>query len=198
MSAVEQWLPAPGFEGYYSVSNFGRVKSHSRFTRTCGGARRWHEGVILAGAKDPDGYPRVMFRIDGKHHTRAIHRLVCEVFNGPPNILHTEVHHIDRDRGNARADNLRWVSHTENINLRTDQGWSSGEHNGFARLNATSVLLIHDSYKLRSAQSLADEFGVSRCTIYGIWTGKRWASVTGVPAKPVSRSRPNGFNRGER
>ena len=47
--------------------------------------------------------------------TCYIHRLVAEAFIPNP-LGATEVDHIDGNRSNNRIENLRWVSHKENLN----------------------------------------------------------------------------------
>jgi hypothetical protein len=45
-----------------------------------------------------------------------MHRLVCTAFHGePPTPDHTDVDHIDGDPGNNRTENLRWVTHAQNV-----------------------------------------------------------------------------------
>lgn len=168
VSGAEVWRGVDGFESFYEVSNLGRVRSI-------------RADALMTPVPDKDGYPRVILRIDGKHYTRKVHRLVCEAFNGPPTALHHEVHHIDNDRSNACADNLRWVSRREN--MHRDQGFNTaGEQNGFSRLTEGSVRRIYRNKESMSAKELAAIFGVKPCTVYEIWSGKRWPSVTGEMA----------------
>ncbi len=49
-----------------------------------------------------------------------VHRIVCTAFhNSPPTDQHV-VDHIDTNRANNRAENLRWVSRLENVLLELD------------------------------------------------------------------------------
>lgn len=80
----------------YYVSNFGRVynKKSKKITLT------------------PDGKDKyAKLRISKKKY--RIHRLVAEIFLPNPENK-PFVDHIDGDRYNNRADNLRWVTSTEN------------------------------------------------------------------------------------
>jgi hypothetical protein len=46
-----------------------------------------------------------------------VHRIVCSAFLGAPPIKGHVVDHIDTNRANNRAENLRWVSRLENVLL---------------------------------------------------------------------------------
>lgn len=52
-----------------------------------------------------------------KNRTYRIHRLVCEAFHGPAPFNNAIVLHIDEDGLNNRADNLRWGTQKENLNM---------------------------------------------------------------------------------
>lgn len=78
-----------------SVSNFGRVKTQqNRFTWGFK-SNRYHS-------------------IKWKQKNYYIHRLVLETFVGPAP-PECECDHIDRDPSNNRIENLRWVTHFENM-----------------------------------------------------------------------------------
>lgn len=49
-----------------------------------------------------------------------VHRLVCEVFNGKAPENKNIVDHINRIRDDNKAKNLRWVTHKENMNNKTE------------------------------------------------------------------------------
>ena len=59
------------------------------------------------------GYPRVF--LNGIRTPQYVHRLVAEAFIPNP-LGATDVDHIDGDKTNNRIENLRWVSHKENLN----------------------------------------------------------------------------------
>lgn len=60
------------------------------------------------GSKDANGY--CVISIGGKSY--KAHRLICEAFHDNPENKPT-VDHIDRNRSNNRADNLRWATAKE-------------------------------------------------------------------------------------
>ena len=67
-------------------------------------------GRISLGYRNPNGY-RVV-KIDGRNY--SVHRLIAHAFFGPapPGKLH--VNHLDGDKSNNRAENLEYVSPSEN------------------------------------------------------------------------------------
>ena len=44
----EEWKPIKGFEGLYSVSNFGNVKALERVVENNGGLQHKHERILKA------------------------------------------------------------------------------------------------------------------------------------------------------
>ena len=87
----------PGYE-HYVISNYGEVFSLKR------------KGVIktiqLKSFPNPDGYLLVCLSKDGKVKTTRIHVLVGKAFVGERTGELT-FDHIDRDKTNNSADNIR-------------------------------------------------------------------------------------------
>ena len=109
----ERWLPVPGYEGYYEVSDHGRVRSLDR-TVTAPDGRSWRQpGVTMTTTIRPDGYSVVMLSKEGKRKVGRINMLVLEAFVGPrPDGFHAC--HNDGDCTNNTLANLRWDSLAEN------------------------------------------------------------------------------------
>jgi hypothetical protein len=77
-------------------------------------------GRELKGTYKTNEYHSIQLVIEGKPKTYMFHRLVAEAFCDNPN-GYTIVDHIDRDKHNDCASNLRWVSAKENA-LNRDFG----------------------------------------------------------------------------
>lgn len=106
---TERWLPVPGYEGLYEVSDEGRVRSLDKINAR---GRRW-KGRILTPAYMPRGYRTVSMWRDGKQKTALVHRLVLFAFAGPqPDGM--EALHGNGNPNDNRAVNLRWGTHSEN------------------------------------------------------------------------------------
>ena len=112
----EIWKDIEGYEGYYQISNTGRVKSLERdiFSATTGEKINHRYEHIKAPVNNTDGYPSIKLCVNGVNKTIAIHRLVAQAFVPNPDGK-LEVNHIDMDRTNNNSDNLEWVSHEENV-----------------------------------------------------------------------------------
>ncbi len=112
----EIWKDIKDYEGYYQVSNLGRVRSLDRFIKCKNGRMQFKKGVIfsLCYNKRVNVY-EVHLNKDCKRKCFKIHRLVAEAFvpnDDPEN--KTTVNHKDGNRANNRADNLEWATYSEN------------------------------------------------------------------------------------
>lgn len=114
---MEQWLPVPGWEGLYEVSNQGQMRSLPRIVRTRGNGTRVSPGRILKPGTYDDGHKHVTFSRDGKTTCYQVHRLVLLAFAGPcPNGL--QVRHLNGIPGDNRLENLTYGTPKENITDR--------------------------------------------------------------------------------
>jgi len=86
----------------YSVSDDGFVMNHLT-------------GKLLVLQDDRRGYYRV--DIGGKH--RKVHQLIASRFLPSPTEEGLVIDHIDRDRQNNNAGNLRWVTRSVNNSNRS-------------------------------------------------------------------------------
>ena len=111
---MEEWKDIKGFEGYYQVSNHGRVRSLPRYTKNRYSVML-KKGVILTPMIDRNGYCGVRLQKNGKGYSKLIHRLVAEAFIPNPK-SYREINHIDEDKSNNLADNLEWCSRDYNMN----------------------------------------------------------------------------------
>ena len=115
----EVWKDIEGYEGYYQISNMGRVKSLERTV--------WNKGrgcyitvseKIRKGRDNGYGYLYVGLSKDGKVKQCRINRLVSQAFIPNPNNL-PEVNHKDENPKNNRVENLEWCDRSYNVNYGT-------------------------------------------------------------------------------
>jgi hypothetical protein len=108
----EIWKDIIGYEGFYKISNLGRVKSLSRLVANSL-LNRMTTNKIHKSAVSNDGYTYVTISFKKKSMKFRVHRLVALHFiDNPKNKL--EVNHIDSIRLNNNVKNLEWVSKSEN------------------------------------------------------------------------------------
>ena len=105
----EVWVDIDGFDGYYQVSNLGRIRSY--LSRGC--AKHREEPVILSGSL-VGGYIQIALRREGRTVQPMVHRLVAEAFVPNPD-KKPEVNHINGDKADNRAGNLEWTTRSENM-----------------------------------------------------------------------------------
>ena len=119
--ADERWLPVAGFEGYYEVSDQGRIRSLDRTVDRDGARGRYFaHGKILKPFKRKDGYLFVQVNVDGFRQNKSVHRLVAETFVPNPDNLPV-VNHKNENKSDNRAVNLEWCDQKYNANYGTSR-----------------------------------------------------------------------------
>ena len=112
----EIWKDIKNYEGIYQVSNMGRIKSVERYmlNRWGNGFKKWREKIKIQ-TLSKNGYYTVRLSNNGKDKGYSTHRLVAEAFVPNPENKPC-VDHINTDRTDNRAENLRWCTNKENQN----------------------------------------------------------------------------------
>jgi len=104
-----------GFEGFFQISNYGRVK---RLYRLSSDGRVLKEKFKKL-SDNGTGYNSVCFRIGGVTTTRKVHQLVAEAFLGHTRCgMEMVVNHKDFNRMNNNVKNLEIVTPRENANKK--------------------------------------------------------------------------------
>lgn len=115
---TEEWRDVVGWEGYYQVSNLGRVRSLDRKAVNSAGVMHHTKGKILSSSKVGHSYNKTIFSANGRKETPRICRLVATAFIPNPDNL-PQVNHKDENTGNDCADNLEWCDSKYNMNYGT-------------------------------------------------------------------------------
>lgn len=115
----EIWRPVKGYEGFYEVSNRGRVRSVGRWVTYADGRNYFLEGHILKPSRNKKtGYLLVALSRDDKRRLLYIHRLVAMAFIPNPENK-PQVNHLDENPSNNDVYNLEWATAKENVNWGT-------------------------------------------------------------------------------
>lgn len=113
----EEWKPVKMNQSYM-VSSLGRVCSLGRVSfKNPQGADRFLKPKLLKQHKNHDGYFMLDIQVNGKRKGVSAHRLVALAFIPNPH-NYDQVDHIDRDKANNKAMNLRWVNQSTNMQNR--------------------------------------------------------------------------------
>lgn len=127
----EEWKPISGFEHEYMISNLGRVLSLPK-TIIHRGRESFTRHKFLNPSIGGDGYYRVC--LNGKFY--RLHRVIATAFipnpEGKPCI-----DHINAIRTDNRIENLRWVTHKENMNNPINRDFQKANSLGRKQSSAT-------------------------------------------------------------
>ncbi|MFT8930008.1 MAG: NUMOD4 domain-containing protein [Sporolactobacillus sp.] len=186
---AEIWKDVIGYEGFYQVSNFGRVKSMDRMAKNKFGVRNKPvKGKILTLLRNYRGYIYCHFTIDGHGKHVNVHRLVCHTFNGDPPNSDAVVNHIDGNKENNIPENLEWCSNKENTGHAIKTGlWKNiGEEASSNVLTEYQVLDIRNDHT-KSYTELSKMYGVSKASIADIKKFRSWKQLSGDKLIDISK-----------
>ena len=116
----EIWKDIPNFEGYYKISNLGRIKSVTRKAKVkiLNNDYRTIKGQLISPAKTRDGYLKVSLSKNHKRYYFKVHRLAAQAFI-PNTNNYPCINHKDENKENNRVDNLEWCTVKYNCNYGT-------------------------------------------------------------------------------
>lgn len=164
---MEEWRDVVGYEGYFTINEFGEVKSASRIVKRSTDSKGFYkEGRIMNAFISNAGYKRVALRNGAEQRKHSVHRLVAEAFL-PKEEGRDFVNHKDRDRLNNHYSNLEWVSMAENNCHRFDKSKTTSKYHGVSWIKAKQkyVAFIHLNKKSKTIGhfSTEEEAYAARC-----------------------------------
>ena len=155
----EEWKEISGYESRYVVSNLGRVAAlyHEHVTRPYGKEQKIAiQPHLLKLTKFTNTqYCYVTFRKDGKRFKYSVHRLVANAFIPNPNNL-PQIDHIDSDKSNNVATNLRWCNAFGNMSNPITRKKISHGKKGKPSWRRNPVLQIKDGVVIARAHNIKE------------------------------------------
>ena len=148
----ETWKWVKDYDGIYKISNYSRIKSYQKRTEK-----------IIKPALSESGYLYVCLSKFGEHKHFRLHRLVAQAFVPNPDNL-PEVDHINGDKLNCTATNLRYVSHRENIHYAREMAYSKHLEDDNMKVNSApdasaDLVFIRNNQALTDSRIVAEYFG---------------------------------------
>jgi len=169
----EEWKPV--YDGFYEVSNRGRVKRVRPRFDCVKGNRRINR--LIKPQKLPAGYLLVTLCVMGVHHQLLLHRLVAAAFLKPvPDGM--QVNHKNGLKHDNRSVNLEYLSAQDNCIHASRTGLTSiGEDHYRAKLTERDVRSIRKEYVYGSGVRMAGQYGVTGAMIHRIVRRKNWKHI---------------------
>lgn len=171
----EEWRDIQGWDGFYQVSNLGRIKSFKRDYNERG-IKAKMKTIIRRQSNTTHKYLKVALIIKGATYTHKVHRLVAMAFiPNPDNKPH--INHKNSIKTDNRAVNLEWVTLQENNRHACDTEFArSGVQNIKSKLTTPKVKEIYLSDEYNG--ELAKKHNVSITCIAKIKRGETYKEVT--------------------
>ena len=184
----EKWTTIP-FEDLenpprYDASNYGRLRSFQSAPKEEQGLQRSAGGGKIIKGSVIQGYRSLNIRSEGKTLNRYVHKLVAEYYvvrERPDQIF---VIHLDHNKLNNVAENLRWVTKDEmvahnrenpNVKNRPAVRGTSNYKLTETKVKIIKKLLLNDKNRLKM---IAKQFGITHTQLNRIRSGENWRHVT--------------------
>ena len=164
---MEIWKDVVGYEGYYQVSNLGRVRSLDRVITDKRGVVKNHKGFVKKLTPGNHGYMTAELSRDGKHTRCLVHRLVAEAFIPNKENL-PSINHKDENKHNNHVGNLEWCTHKYNNGYGTAPDRTRDKIRELGQMRAV-VQLSLSGEKINEYESISDASRKTGVSLHGIW-----------------------------
>ena len=172
---TESWLPFPGWEGWYEISDKGRFRSVDRvITDRDGGTRRCRGQILVLTPRGPYLYARL--RRPGIQISVGAGPGVLTAFNRPARPGEECRHGPRGSHANWWPEDVCWGSKAENeADKLRDGTLLRGDQAPWAKLTEAAVIVCRQRRAAGEAiPVLAAEYRTSYAAMYAAVTGRRW------------------------
>jgi hypothetical protein len=161
----------------YALSSQGRVASYTKDI---------HEDGKLLNGSLTTGYKTLNMHRSGTRGTLYVHREIARIFSKKNSPKHKYVIHLNYNKGDNDAKNLKWVTLEEMIKHQQKSpakiAYKKVQANRTSGLKLSTVQVRSIKKTLSSKnrptiKAIAYKFGVSEMTLYRIKSGENWAKV---------------------
>ena len=171
---TEVWKDIKGYEGYYQISNLGRVKSLFRIVpHKLKGKKTIPEKILKQCISSPGYYATVLTK-NSKGKSTRIHRLIAFHFIANPENK-PEINHKKTIKTDNRIENLEWVTRKENIAHAIRHGLWENNLKSRAKLTIKEVKEIRKSKLTR--KEIATKYNVSIYAIKDVQNYYTWKNI---------------------
>ncbi len=174
---LEIWKDIPNYEGYYQVSNYGRVKSLERWVLHSRRGKDFVRERILK--QHINRYCFVVLSKDNFQINKTVHRLVAEAFIPNPLNLPEVNHNNDfGDKTDNRSWMLEWSTKKDNNDHALENNLKpKGENHGRAKLTEENVFEIRKILGTKTVSEIARDYNVKPACINKIINGINWKHI---------------------
>lgn len=158
------WVTIPGYYGYFA-NRKGDILGK--------------RGKKLKKSINRYGYETVSMCKQGKNLTKSVHRLVASCFIYNKDATKNQIDHINGVKHDNRAENLEWVTNSENQKRAIELGLvkhRKGESHHQSKLSEEDVKNIFLSFETHT--ELSKKYNISISNISSIRYGETWKETT--------------------
>lgn len=183
----ELWknLTFPGYKelrNRYAVSSLGRVASYKESV--------YKDGKVLGGSLTT-GYRTLNLHMPDNRGTLYIHREIAKLFVKKPSPKYKYVIHLNYNKLDNAAKNLKWATLEEMIAHQQDspakKAYKKVQANRLTGLKLTAAQVsrikaqLFNKNRRLTVRQLAEKHGVSEMTMYRIKSGENWKRIKPKP-----------------
>ena len=173
-----QFPGAKNLRKKYALSSHGRISSYYDDI--------FEDGKLLLGSLTTGYRTLNMHRADNKG-TLYVHREICRLFNGKPSAKHKYVVHLNHNKTDNAAKNLKFatldemIAHQQKSPAKLAYKEVQANRTKGLKLNAKQVAaikkILEDPKRKLTIKKIAEKYKVSEMTVYRIKSGENWGRV---------------------